>query len=150
MLVPTVKALCGQNHSFKLHREVGVGDPSASVRFSSMLGVEWLFPLKNRCPCWLAFRLETRNTYLWNPRITLGRWHRGEILTWGGVCGHESSSMYMDTAALSPPSLLPPPLISVPSLDCSDGHFLQETFPDHLQDRQVPSVTCFQKDGALF
>lgn len=100
--------------------------------FPQCWGCIAISPLKNRYPCWLAFRLETRNTLSLNPRITLRWWQWGEILTLGGVCGHESSFMFMDLPALSP--LSPPTSFNF----CScfrlqfDGHFLQETFPDHL------------------
>lgn len=75
-------------------------------------------PLKNRCPCWLAFRLETRNTYLWIQGSHLGGGTGVRYSLWEGYVGMKAHPCTWTRLPFHP-SLLPPPLISVPSLDCS-------------------------------
>ena len=92
--------------------------PPQHLSFSSVLGWMAVSPLKNRCPCWLAFRLETRNTYLWIQGSHLGGGTGVRYSLWEGYVGmkaHPRTWTYLPFH----PSLLPPPLIFVLSLDCN-------------------------------
>lgn len=118
MLVPTVKAFCGQNHFFQTPQGGWRWRPSQHLSVSPQCwGWMAVSPLKNRCPCWLAFRLETRNTISESKDHTWAVAPGWDTSLWEGMWAWKLIHVHGHGCPFTP--LFPPPLISVPSLDCS-------------------------------